>query len=480
MHEACALQVIFEHIGGKIAEVLDGQRGEELRAVGTVARKEAVDLGCVGKGVLVVGEAAVSGMAVLARELAGGIHKAGDALDAHLIGGVLLLTTAYDLLGRERAGGSRVVGGRVYVELVPGGTGGDVHGVQRKFHVVGIDGAEDGVAHGGIGRSDRTERALADHDLGLTVLIGDQMGDIAPGGGVDERQAHVGVAYRGAGLVAHRDSERDGGAVGGGLVDDHLAALAGQRGVIALEVASVVGEQARVHEHRAAGGGGEPATVQLLLGLAGAQVVPCAVNVGLDPGVVVVAVRPQRGVHLACGDTVGAQCGDQVGRLLAAAAVARRQHAERPQGALVGGLVGRRLAAPVVGLEHGVVGVLAGKALGQGVAEDGPGVGERLVVHARRGHKVDEHVLGHVAAPRALGTQPRRLAGDGRERLEVGVEHVGQGHRAQVALHECGNVGVVDGGKATLDTVGQRRQQLGAGSELLVREGAELIGEQGH
>ena len=68
-----------------------------------------------------------------------------------------------------------------------------------------------------------------------------------------------------------------------------------------------------MHQHGAAGGGGEPTAVERLFGLAGAQVVPFAVDVRFDPGVVVIAVGPQGSVDLASGDAVCAQRGDEVG-----------------------------------------------------------------------------------------------------------------------------------------------------------------------
>ena len=66
--------------------------------------------------------------------------------------------------------------------------------------------------------------------------------------------------------------------------------------------AFVTAEYLGVHEHGAGSWGVEPAQVEHRLGLAGPQEPPFAVRPGLYPGMVVVGMRPARGVHLAGRD----------------------------------------------------------------------------------------------------------------------------------------------------------------------------------
>ena len=199
------------------------------------------------------------------------------------------------------------------VDIAPCGGCSRVHVVQGKFHVIALIGVDQGVCHLMFGCGDNAQSALADYNLGMAAFIGDEVRDVAPFGGVYKRQAHIGAGYRLARLIGDRNREFDGGAVGRRLVHDDLAAFAREDAAVALEIAAVVGEQARVHQHGASGGGGEPTAVKRLFGLASAQVVPFAIDIRFDPGVVVIAMGPKRGVNLTSGDAVCAQCGDQIG-----------------------------------------------------------------------------------------------------------------------------------------------------------------------
>ena len=84
-----------------------------------------------------------------------------------------------------------------------------------------------------------------------------------------------------------------------------------------------------MHQHSAAGWGVEPPQVEHRFRLAGPEEMPPSVGPGLDPGVVVVGVRPARRVNLPGRDTHRPQRSDEQRRLLAAAAVSRAHGGQR-------------------------------------------------------------------------------------------------------------------------------------------------------
>ena len=125
-----------------------------------------------------------------------------------------------------------------------------------------------------------------------------------PPGHVEHLKGHSCPGRRGAVLICHAHRKTPRVRVALRYVDEHGAAGASH---YVLGRAAKVREEPRCHHGRAPRGGREPATVERLLGLAGAEVVPGAVRVRLDPGVVVVAVRPPGHVELARRDAHRAQ-----------------------------------------------------------------------------------------------------------------------------------------------------------------------------
>ena len=105
-------------------------------------------------------------------------------------------------------------------------------------------------------------------------------------------------------------------------------------------------EQAAVYQNCAAGRAGEPAAVEPRLRLTCAEIVPCAVAEYLNPGVVIVAVRPAWRVHLPCRDPGGAQRVDRECGFLSAAAKAGALRAKRADGPLIGRTVAELLRVP--------------------------------------------------------------------------------------------------------------------------------------
>ena len=164
-----------------------------------------------------------------------------------------------------------------------------------------------------------------------------------------------------------------------------------------------------MYQQRAPGRAGEPAAVEHRLRLARAEIVPRAVAEDLDPRVVVVAVRPARGVDLPGREADGPQRVDRKGRLLAAPAEARAPHAQRRARPLVCRAVAHLLGAPFVDGQRRLPRGKTRDALAQLRGKKAPAVAKLLLVYARVEHIVQKQPLRQCRGQRRFRPQPQRV-----------------------------------------------------------------------
>ncbi len=188
-------------------------------------------------------------------------------------------------------------------------------------------------------------------ELGAAILVGFHLCQRVIFGVIVQFEAHGGVFGGQVVFVIYRDICRGRVGVVGEQVDAGVVRCA----LVDLFGTFVAAEDIGVYHHGACGNIGEPAHVEGGGGFAGAEEVPFAIDPDLDPGVVVVAVRPARGVALAGGDANGAQGSDGERALLAATPVRSLQCGQRCGGARIGGLIINILVAPVVHLQRRIV-----------------------------------------------------------------------------------------------------------------------------
>ena len=175
------------------------------------------------------------------------------------------------------------------------------------------------------------------------------------------------------------------------------------------------GKQAGVDEHGAPRRGIEPAAVELRLRLTGAQKPPAAAAQRLHPGMVVIAVRPARGIDLPGGDADAAQRRHQKGGFLPAPPAAAAKDGERGGGAFILHLVAGLLMAPAVRFKHRLLFAKPADARPQRRMKQRAVVGEVLIVDARKEHIVQKQLLIQRAAPSGALTQSKRMFAKGEE-----------------------------------------------------------------
>ena len=106
-----------------------------------------------------------------------------------------------------------------------------------------------------------------------------------------------------SGLILHFHHDGCHGGIIGGYVDFGEACISAHH----LLGAIIMAEHLGVHKHAARGRRIEPRQIEHGFGLTSSQEVPSAVHPGFHPGMIVVGVRPSRGIHLACRDAHGTQ-----------------------------------------------------------------------------------------------------------------------------------------------------------------------------
>ena len=140
----------------------------------------------------------------------------------------------------------------------------------------------------------------------------------------------------------------------------------------------------------------EPGQVKHRLGLAGAHEVPFSVRPYFHPGVVVVGVRPARGIYLPRRNARSPQGGNCQYGLLAAAPQTGAYGCFRSQSAAVGRTVGGLFVAPVVDFQGCFAYVHTLHPPAEGIRIHGAEIVEILVVDPERQHEMTEFPLRYV------------------------------------------------------------------------------------
>ena len=164
--------------------------------------------------------------------------------------------------------------------------------------------------------------------------------------------------------------------------------------------ALVAAEDVGVHHHRACGGIGKPAHIEVGVGLASPEEPPFAIHPNFHPCVVVVTVRPTRGVTLTGGDAHGAESGHREGALLAATTVRGLQCGQRCRSPHISRLIVNIFVTPVVHLQSRIVHAHILDTVFQLVEDIRPRGVQILVVHAIDHHKMAENVVWNRLSPR--------------------------------------------------------------------------------
>ena len=155
---------------------------------------------------------------------------------------------------------------------------------------------------------------------------------------------------------------------------------------------------------------------------------PPSVGPGLDPGVVVVGVRPAGRVDLPGRNAHRAQRSDEQRRLLAATAVGRAHGGQRRTGPRIRRLVVGLFVTPVVHFEDGVVHRQPFDARRQLVVEHPARIVEVLVVHPHGQHEMPEQFVGNDVSPRHFPAGGQRAAHVFQIKIARVVGHVPHGH----------------------------------------------------
>ena len=160
--------------------------------------------------------------------------------------------------------------------------------------------------------------------------------------------------------------------------------------------------------HRPHHRGVKPSIVQHRGGFACPKVVPLTINPSLDPGVVIVRMRPSGRVDLTCRDADGPEHSDDEGTLLAAAPEGIPQRGYGAGGPPIGGLVGDVLMGPAIERQHRLLhrhGIDEGRQL---IVVGGPEVIQHLVIDPLGEDKSAEERPGDLFPPRHLLPRPQR------------------------------------------------------------------------
>ena len=160
-----------------------------------------------------------------------------------------------------------------------------------------------------------------------------------------------------------------------------------------------------MQQHGSGNRGIEPTQVQYRFRFARTHEMPPSVNKHLDPGVVVVRVRPARRVDLPCRYPRRTQCRHGQHGLLPAAAVSRADGRQRRRCPRVRRSVGRPLVAPMVYLQRCLGHGHSLYPLAQRIRIYQPEIIQRLVIHPEREHKMPELPLRHVPIHSAAHVQ---------------------------------------------------------------------------
>ena len=155
------------------------------------------------------------------------------------------------------------------------------------------------------------------------------------------------------------------------------------------------------------------AAIQRFLRLTRAEKVPRAAAVRLDPRVIVVAVRPARRIDLPGRDPGCAQHVDRERGFFPAAAKAGAPCTEGADRPLVRRAVADLLRVPIVDRQRCFTRGKPLHAIPQLRIKEAPAVAERLLVHARMEHIIEEQRLRQRLCKRRMLPQKKPMLGAG-------------------------------------------------------------------
>ena len=213
-----------------------------------------------------------------------------------------------------------------------------------------------------------------------------------------------GALDRLTGFVHDTDGHRCGADVIGCHIELGEASVLAQHLFIAIVVAKGSGMEHHRPHHR----GVKPSVVQHGGRFARPEVVPLSIYPRLDPGVVVVRMRPAGRIDLPRRYADGPEHRDDEGTLLAAAAEGIPQRGYWAGGPPIGGLIGDVLVCPAIERQHRLLhrhGIDEG---GQFVVIGSPEVIQHLVIHPLREDKGAEESVRDLLPPRHLLPRPQR------------------------------------------------------------------------
>ena len=428
-------QRVVERLGVDVGQILVGERLQQQHPVGFGPRlQETGDNRPIAAGQT----EDFIGVGVAGGRLPGESLK---AFDAHGFRAPRPVRAHGLLLRRQRRGAGTAGGGRGHRQRRPCVVV-SAFGIQRHGHRGGGCGVNQRLAEPIRRRGVHQHGAEPELDGGTAVLVGGQLGDRREFGHIEQFKAHVGTGHGGAVGIGHRDGQSGGRRVGGREVLQYRGPLpAGRRRNIDRS-GRVIAEHAGVNQHRAGRRTVEPSAVQPLLGLAGPHETPDAVDHRLNPGMVVVAMRPTRGVHLTRGDADGAQGAHQQRGFFPAAARAAVQRADRTDRADVGGGVGHMFGAPVIGLDRGAFHAKRRNPCVQLACDAAAAWFEALVVDPRPEHVVDEDVLRQLRGPCAAPAQLQGVVHVVQQRRRLAFEDIGGRQGADEQMHQGAAVAV--------------------------------------
>ena len=393
------------HLGGRVLQILLGHRGEQLQGqrpqLAGSSRHETLHLRMVAPGG--GGETEPPGVVTPAmRRLPLRRRESGDVClaDGILAGEPQIVRRP---LSRRHLRGHGPQDGRskdcgelpAHVPLLV---------TQRDRQRVALRHPERSVTETPVLPRPHEDVAPPQRQRGLARRIGTKRGHGVELPVIEYPEVHLGSRGRTARSVHHPHDGACRGRVVRGDVHNGVVAVRGDK----LLVATVLPEHVGHHVHGLLHRRGEPRQIEPRLRLASPEVFPLAVHPHLNPGVVVVAMRPPRRVNLPSRNPHRPQRRQGENRLLAATPVRGAHRGQRRRRAGVRRLVYDMLVTPMIDLQGRLFHRAAPRhPLLQRAVEHPPGRIQGLVVAPRRKHEMTEHVFGNRPAPRHLLPRPQ-------------------------------------------------------------------------
>ena len=273
---------------------------------------------------------------------------------------------------------------------------GQLLAVQRQLHLAILAERHLTCSHLSAFRYPQQHVALTRCKRGAALLVGQLVGYGVELGIVVEFELHTCANHRLTFGIHHRDTYLSGRCIVVYHVNLGIARCTAHHLLGAVVVAKRLG----VHQHTARGTLVKPAQVQYRLWLAGTKEVPLSVGPRLYPRMVIVGVRPARGVHLSGWDAHSAQGSHGECRLLTTATIGSAKRCQRAAGTSVRRAIRHVLVTPMVHFEDSILHTQVLNSGLQRFVEHLATHIQVLVVHTNRHHKMTELALGHALSPR--------------------------------------------------------------------------------